>query len=120
MSLDACISRWPSTARCRGSRSGCGRVKARAPTLLPPVALSRGDLEAGREALDIPLERAREGLVEVVEVEDEIALRRCEAAEIGEVGVAGELGREPGSRRRGEVMGHHDCRPAEERERRDE
>jgi len=55
------------------------------------VALSCRDLEAGREALDIPLERARERLVEVVGVEDEVAFRRREAAEIGEVRVAREL-----------------------------
>ena len=36
--------------------------------------LARSDLDARREALDIPLERALERLVEIVEVEEEVTL----------------------------------------------
>jgi hypothetical protein len=55
---------------------------------LAEVPLPRSHLEAGCETLDVPLERARQRLVEIVEVEDEVAFRRGEAAEIGEVRVA--------------------------------
>ena len=59
-------------------------------------------------------------LVEVVEVEDERALGRGEAPEVGEVGVAAELRVEADARRRGEVVGHDRRRAAVEGERRDE
>ena len=38
-------------------------------------AVAAGDLEACGESLDVPFERAGERLVEVVQVEDEIAFR---------------------------------------------
>jgi hypothetical protein len=40
------------------------------------------DLEAGGEPLDVPLPRARQGLIEVVDVEEHPALRRAEEAEV--------------------------------------
>ena len=52
-----------------------------------------GDLEAGGEPLDVPLPRTRQGLVEVVDVEDELAVRGREGAEVREVGVTAELHR---------------------------
>ena len=55
------------------------------------VAVAAGDLEARREPLHVPLERSGQRLVEVVEVEDERALGRGVAADVGEVGVAAEL-----------------------------
>ncbi len=58
-----------------------------------------GDLEAGRQALEVPLERAGEGLVEVVDVEDELALGRGEPPEVGQMGVAAQLHLEAGGRR---------------------
>src|SRR4051794_20481236 len=61
--------------------------------------------------------RARR-LVEVVDVEDELALGRGEAAEVRHVGVAAELRVQAGHRRVGEVRSHDGGRPAEERERR--
>jgi hypothetical protein len=75
------------------------------------------DLEACREALHVPLERAGEGFVEVVEVEDQVAFGRSEAAEVQQVSVARELHVEPSSRRRGEVVRHHHRRAAVERQR---
>jgi hypothetical protein len=54
------------------------------------VVLSR-DGEAGRQPLDVVLERPREGLVEVVEVEQQPPLGRGEDPEVGEVGVAAQL-----------------------------
>ena len=58
---------------------------------LREVAVAAADLEARGEALHIPLERAGQRLVEVVEVEDEIPLGRRVAADVGEVRVAAEL-----------------------------
>ena len=84
------------------------------------VAVSSSDLEARREPLDIPLERAGKRLVEVVQVEDEIALRGGEAAEVREVGVAAELHLEAARRQAREVVRHHRRGAAEEGEGRDE
>ena len=55
------------------------------------AAVAPGDREAGDEPLDVPLERSRQGLVEVVDIEDERPVRRRIDAEVGEVRVAAEL-----------------------------
>ena len=92
--------------------AGHGLAVAAAQAGTPPRAaaakpvVAAGHLEAGREALEVPLEGAGEGLVEVVDVEDQRALGSGEAAEVGEVGVAAELDVEAGRRRGGEVGGH--------------
>ena len=52
---------------------------------------SAGDGTAGDEALEVPLERTRQRLVEVVDAEHEPPVGRREPAEVGEVGVAAEL-----------------------------
>ena len=70
------------------------------------AVVARRDLEARREALDVPLPRPRQRLVEVVDVEDEPPLRRLEEAEVHEVRVAAQLGREPGVGRPGQVRRH--------------
>ena len=46
----------------------------------PPVASRHG--EAGDQSLDVPLERPRQGLVEVVDVEDEGPVRGGVGAEV--------------------------------------
>ena len=79
-----------------------------------------GDLEAGRKALDVPLPRPRDRLVEVVDVEDELALGRLEEAEVHEVGVAAELSAQPALRRPVQIRGHEQRPAAIERARRDE
>ncbi len=84
------------------------------------AAVPRRDLEAGRETFHVPFERPCKCLVEVVEVEDESALRRREAAEVHQVRVTGELRAQRRSRRRRKIVRHHGCRTAEERERRGE
>ena len=56
------------------------------------AALPAGDRETGGKPLDVPLERPRQRLVEVVEAEDEPPVRRGEDAEVREVRVAAELG----------------------------
>ena len=81
---------------------------------------SSRDLDAHREPLHVPLERPGQRLVEVVQIEDEVALGRAEAAEVAEVRVAAELSLEPRSRQRREVVGHDRGRSAMERERGDE
>ena len=78
------------------------------------------DREAGGEPLDVPLERAGQSLVEVVDVEDEPALRRGERPEVGQVRVSAELNAKPGCGSRRQVCGHRQCSPAVEGERRDE
>ena len=56
--------------------------------------LVAGDGDRGREALQVPLEGARQRLVEVVDVEVQAALGRVEDPEVGEVRVTTDLGRE--------------------------
>ena len=70
------------------------------------AVVPRRDLEARRQTLDVPLPRARERLVEVVDVEDQPPLRRLEQAEVHEVRVAAELGRQAGVGRPGQVRRH--------------
>ena len=62
------------------------------------VAVAPRDREARDEPLDVPLERARKRLVEVVEAEDEPPVRRSKAAEVREVRVSAELNLEAGPR----------------------
>ena len=70
-----------------------------------PVVPS-GHGQARGQPLDIPLERAGQGLVEVVDVEDQVALGRGERAEIRQVGVTAQLHPKPGGGRAGQVRGH--------------
>ena len=51
--------------------------------------------QAGGQPLDVPLERAGQGLVEVVDVEDQPPLRRGERAEIGQVRIPAQLHPQP-------------------------
>ena len=84
------------------------------------AVVARGDLEARREALDVPLPRPGQRLVEVVDVEDQPPLGRLEEAEVHEVGVAAQLGREPGVGRPGQVRRHEQRAAPVERAGRDE
>ena len=86
-------------------------------TSSPETVAASGDDEAGDEPLHVPLERPRQRLVEVVDVEDQRALRRAVQAEVEEVGVAAQLHLEAGARPRGEVGGHDRRRAAVEAER---
>ena len=61
----------------------CVAPRRRAEVPAPP-----GHLDARGEPLHVPLERAGEGLVEVVHVEHERPLGRAEPAEVEEVRVA--------------------------------
>ena len=78
---------------------------------------SRDD-NAGREPLNVPLPGGRQSFVEIVDVEEDVALRRCETAEIHQMSVAAGLHAKSGRGRRGQI-GRHDCgRAAIEGERR--
>src|SRR5580693_9022873 len=82
------------------------------------AAVTPHDLEARRQALHVPFPRSREGLVEIVDVEQHPPLGRAEQAEIRQMGVPAQLHGDPGHRG-GRQVGRHDQRPAPvERERR--
>jgi hypothetical protein len=87
---------------------------------LGEAVVASGDGEAGRQPLDVVLERPRQGLVEVVEVEQQPPLGRGEDPEVGEVGVAAQLDGEAGRGRAGQVGGHDLGRAPVEGERRDQ
>ena len=59
--------------------------------VLAQAVVAAGQHEARRQALEVPLERSRQRLVEVVDVEQQLALGRAVQAEVREVGVAAEL-----------------------------
>jgi hypothetical protein len=67
------------------------------------------DDDAGSEPLQIPFPRSGKGLVEVVDVENDVALRRREPSEIQQVGVASGLHDYSGPRSMRQI-GRHDCR----------
>ena len=77
-----------------------------------------GDDDAGRQPLDVPLPWRRQGLVEIIDVEEDVALRRGKAAEIHEVGVAARLHAKSGGRTRSEIGRHDGGRAAIKGERR--
>ena len=84
------------------------------------AVVARRDQHARREPLDIPLPRARERLIEVVDVEHQPPLRRREHPEVRQMRIPAALHRQPGPRRRREIVRHDHRRPAIERERRDQ
>jgi hypothetical protein len=69
-----------------------------------------------RQALDVPLPGRRKRLVEIVDVENELALGRSKAAEIGDVAIAASLHADARGGSAGEIGGHHCRGAAEERE----
>ena len=70
-------------------------MATRAASLSGSSQVLRRDHDARREPLEIPLEWGRQRLVEVVDVEDDVALRRREAAEVHQVRVAAGLHADP-------------------------
>jgi hypothetical protein len=69
-----------------------GRHHDRAARGLVEAAVPARDREARGESLHVPFERPGKRLVEVVDAEDEPSVRRGEDSEVGEVGVAAQLG----------------------------
>ena len=90
----------------------------RLPLLGVEAAIPAGDGEAGHQPLDVPLERARQRLVEVVDAEHQPPVGRGEGTEVGQMRIAAELHVQPGPRRAGQIGRHRVGRAAEERERR--
>ena len=84
----------PHRRRTRASPRGTRAPTARligAALLGVEAAIAAGDGEARDEPLDVPLERAGQRLVEVVDVEDQPAVGRGEGTEVRQVRVAAEL-----------------------------
>ncbi len=73
--------------------------------------------KARPEALDIPLPRRRQRFVEVVDVQNQVALRRGEDAEVQQMAVAARLYSQAGAGERGQVVSHQARRAAQEGER---
>ncbi len=92
----------------------------RLPPAIVKAALSARHRKAGDEPLDVPLERTRQRLVEVVRIEHDTPVRSGEDPKVREVGVTAQLHVQPRARRAREIGGHDVCRPAVERERRDQ
>lgn len=86
-----------------GADAGDGGV---AGTGIAEAVAAAGEDEAGGEALDIPLPRGGEGLVEVVNVEDLATLGGGEGTEVKKVAVAASLGAQAGRGGGGQVGGH--------------
>ena len=84
------------------------------------ATIATGDGEARDEPLQVPLERARQRLVEVVDAEDETSVGRSEHTEVGEMRIAAELDFQPRPGVAREIGRHQVSGAAEERERRDE
>ena len=69
-------------------------------------------LEAGRQALHVPLEGPGQGFVEVAQVIGQVPLGRRPEAEVQDVGVTAQLDLEPGVLGGGQVGGHDRRGPA--------
>ena len=80
--------------------------------------MAGGDDDAGRQPLNVPLPGSGQSFIEVVDVEEDVALRRGEAAEIHKVSVAASLHAKSGRRGRRQIGRHDRGRAAIEGERR--
>ena len=83
-----------------------------------PVAAG-SHFHAGRQPFDVPLPRAGQRLIEVVDVEDQEALGRAEDPEVRQVGIPARLYRQPRHGGPRQVTGHRQGSTAVERERGD-
>jgi len=88
-----------------------------APVAANAVLLAR-DLDARRQAQHVPLPRSGQRLVEVVDVENQVALGRPVTAEVHEMRIATQLHAHAGDRHRREVGGHNRRGAAKKSERR--
>ena len=85
---------------------------------LAEAVVTRRDREARRHALHVVLERARQRLVEVVQVEQQGPLRRGEQPEVRQMSIAAELNHQAGPGRVLQIGGHDLGRPPIKSERR--
>ena len=97
-----------------------GGARGRALLLGAVAVVARRDDEARRQALDVPLERRGQRLVEVVEIEHQPPVGRREHPEVRQVRVPAALHAQPRRRRLREIPGHDRRAAAVERERRDD
>ena len=74
-----------------GAIAAHGQTRRGAGLAVTEAIVPRGDREARRQALDVPVERRRKRLIEVVDVEDQPPVRRGEHAEIQQVRVTAGL-----------------------------
>ena len=95
-----------------------GRQRRCAGVSLRESVVARRDREAGRHPFHVVLEWPRKGLVEIVQIEQQLPLRRSEHAEIRQVGIAAQLDDQPRRRCALEVRGHDLRRTPVEGERR--
>ena len=94
----------------------CLRSLARGAVFVPCGAA--GQHQRSGHALQIPLERAANGFIEVVDVEDEAAVGRGIGAQVAHVRIAAELAHDAGRGQLGQVRSHHRRRAAKVSERR--
>ena len=99
-----------------GAHRGERRV---APLRLAEAVVARRDREARRHPLHVVLERTRQRLVEIVQIEQKLPLGRSEHTEIRQMRVATQLNRQARPRRVLEICGHDLRRAPVEGERRD-
>src|SRR5215217_6671838 len=97
---------------------GHGRLRGLATIRRVEAVVTAGHHEARGEAFDVPLPGSRQGLVEIVEIEEQGALRGGVRPKVQEVSIAAKLSLDAGLRGASEVVGHDDGRPAHECEQR--
>ena len=71
------------------------------------VLVAGQHVEAGHHALEVPLERTRQRLIEVAQVERQPSFRRRPQPEVEHVRVTAQLHHQAAVRTRGEIGGHH-------------
>ena len=96
-------------------RPTVSRTRRRSFAMKPPVASS--DREAGCEPFNVPFPWSWQCLVEIVHVEDELALRRPEGTEVRQMGVPAALHSDPGALCARQVRCHYQGRPSVESKR---
>ena len=74
----------------------------------------------GGHALEVPFEGRSAGFIEVIDIEDEAAIRGSVGTEVAHVGIAADLRDDAGVGQRSEVSGHDRHSAAEEAEGRSE
>ncbi len=98
-----------------GAHRGDGRSRR---IVLAQTKMTSGDDHARGQTFEVPFPGRGQRLIEVIDVEDDIALGSGKAAEVHQMGVAASLHSEPGVRRMGQVSRHQRRRAAVKRERR--
>ncbi len=78
--------------------------------------VAAGNHEARRETLEVSLPGRGKGLIEVVDGEDDLPLRRCETPKVDQVRVSTTLHADTSRRRAGQVVRHGERRTAVEGE----